>query len=106
MGEKRFTIRETKTCRKYTRHTYEVIPKIDDSLVEFFSIFGTPKIINIKKHLPNSYNLLKIRSLEFSFELSASLHGHDLTVIYEKQEREIMQMVENEINEWVSSIFP
>ncbi len=101
--DKGFRIKETKNCRKYTRHVYELGSAIDDSFVQTFSLFGKPEVTYFSEVVPGSHDMLKIRSYDFCFEIAGSLHGHDLIVTFEKRDEEVMQMVQQEIMSWSSA---
>lgn len=101
--EKGFTIKETKNCRKYTKHVYSLSQVIDESFVESFSIFGKPDVTYFSKTLPNCHDMVKIRNYDFSFEIAGSIDGRDLIITYEKKNKEIISMVEDELKAWLFS---
>ncbi|MDW3195462.1 MAG: hypothetical protein R8G66_24005 [Cytophagales bacterium] len=99
--DKGFTLKETKNCRKYTKHVYELSQRIDESFVQSFSLFGSSEVTNFSQMLPGSYDMIKIRNYEFSFEIAASLNGHDMIVTYQKKDQPIMDMVEVHLKGWI-----
>lgn len=100
--QKGFTIIRTKNCRRYTKHVYEVSHEIDESFFSAFSVFGSAKITDFKKFATGAKDMFSIRSYDFDFEISGTVHGRDLIVTYKKKDREIMHMVESEIESWIS----
>lgn len=99
--DKGFILKETKNCRKYTKHVYELSQHIDESFVQSFSFFGDPVVTAFSQMLPGSHDMVKIRSYEFAFEIAASLQGYDMIVTYQKKNQPVMDMVEDHLKGWI-----
>lgn len=96
-----FRVVETKNCIKYTKRTYSFDTPIDQRFVNHFSIFGRPEIVEVRKFLPTSNDLVKIRNIEFSFELTGGLESKNLTAIYKLKDNEAIDLVESELSTWL-----
>jgi hypothetical protein len=96
-------IKSSKNCVKYTKKTYAFSKEIDHTFVEHFHIFGTPELIEVKKFLPQSNDLVKIRNYDYSFEITAGMTSTNLTAIYKLKDEAAIELVEGELISWIES---
>ncbi|MGB3778120.1 MAG: hypothetical protein WA960_07150 [Tunicatimonas sp.] len=97
-----FELREIKDCRKYRKHIYRLPQALDDSFVAHFSFLGSPSVISFRQFVPNSHDLLTIRSEAFGIELSGGLLGNDLFVTFGNKDQALVDFLEDELRQWIS----